>query len=227
MSLINEQDAAAIREQLAASIERPVQLALFVSTQSCAYCTLTRELAEGLCALHTDLTLAVYDLQADAELAALLGVDKAPALVVLGGAEGQDHGIRFYGIPSGYEFASLLEAIRMVGSDQIELQPATRAFLAELSAPLHLQVFVTPSCPYCPRAVALAHRLAYASPYITADAVEVTEFPELGERYHVMGVPRTIIDELVAVEGAAPEGMLLAKLVDAQRMATSIGSSIG
>jgi glutaredoxin-like protein len=151
MSLINEQDAAAIREQLAASLTRPVQLALFVSTQGYEYCELTRELAETLCALHDDLTLAVYDLQADAERAALLGIDKAPALVVLGGPAHTDYGVRFYGIPSGYEFASLLEAIRMVGSDSVELQPATRTFLAELTAPLHLQVFVTPSCPYCPR----------------------------------------------------------------------------
>jgi len=222
MSLFNQQDAQAIRELLAASITRPVQLALFVSTQSCEYCEPTRALADQLCALHDDLTLMVYDLQADAGRAAMLGVDKAPAIVVLGGPEQTDYGVRFFGIPSGYEFASLLEAIRMVGSDSVELQPATRAFLAELTAPLHLQVFVTPSCPYCPRAVALAHRLAYASPYISADAVEVTEFPELGERYHVMGVPRTIIDELVAVEGAAPEGMLLAKLVDAQRMALAM-----
>jgi glutaredoxin-like protein len=223
MSLINERDAQAIREQLAAGLTRPVQLALFVSAQNCEYCEITRELAEALCALHDDLTLALYDLQADAERAARLRVDKAPALVVLGGPAHTDYGVRFYGIPSGYEFASLLEAIRMVGSDSVELQPATRAFLAKLSAPVHLQVFVTPSCPYCPRAVALAHRLAYASPYVTADAVEVAEFPELGERYHVMGVPRTMIGELVSVEGAAPEGMLLAKLVDAQRMAAPQG----
>ena len=223
MSLINEADAQTIREQLAAGITRPVQLALFVSAQSCEYCAITRELVEALCALHNDLSLVVYALQADAERAALLGVDKAPALVVLGGSAQTDYGVRFYGIPSGYEFASLLEAIRMVGSDNVELQPATQAFLTELSTPLHLQVFVTPSCPYCPRAVTLAHRLAYASPYVTADAVEITEFPELGARYRVMGVPRTMIDELVSVEGAAPEGMLLAKLIDAQRMATPIG----
>ncbi len=219
MTIINEQEAQAIRAHLADSLTRPVQLALFVSAQRCAYCEHTRELAEALCALHDDLTLAVYDLQADAERAALLGVDKAPALVVQGGVEAQDYGIRFYGIPSGYEFASLLEAIRMVGSDTVELQPTTHAFLVKLTAPLHLQVFVTPSCPYCPRAVTLAHRLAYASPYITADAVEVTEFPELGARYHVMGVPRTMIDELVSVEGALPEGALLAKLIAVQATA--------
>jgi glutaredoxin-like protein len=136
---------------------------------------------------------------------------------VFGGTEGYDYGIRFYGIPSGYEFASLLEAIRLVGSDEVDLQPAMRQFLEGLTAPLHLQVFVTPSCPYCPRAVVLAHRLAYASPHVTADAVEVAEFPELGERYHVMSVPQTMIDDLVSVEGAVPEGMLLAKLIATQQ----------
>jgi glutaredoxin-like protein len=219
MSLFNEQDVTAIREHLAASLQRPVQLALFISDQNCEYCDLTRELLEALSALHDNLSLAVCDLQGDAERAAALGVDKAPGIVVLGGAEGHDYGIRFYGIPSGHEFASLLEAIRMVGSDTLELQPATRQFLEGLAAPLHLQVFVTPSCPYCPRAVVLAHRLAYASPHVTADAVEVSEFPELGQRYHVMGVPRTIIDEVVHVEGAVPEGALLAKLIAAQAAA--------
>ena len=219
MSLFNEQDATAIRERLAASLRRPVQLALFVSEQDCVYCEPTRELLETLSTLHEALSLTVYDLELDAERAAALGIDKAPGIVVLGGTESQDYGIRFYGIPSGYEFASLLEAIRMVGSDEVELQAATRQFLAGSTAPLHLQVFVTPSCPYCPRAVALAHRLTYASPYVTADAVEVTEFPDLGDRYHVMGVPRTVIDEVVPVEGAVPEGTLLAKLIAAQATA--------
>ena len=222
MSLLNEQDAQAIRAHLAASLRRSVQLALFVSDQNCAYCEPTRELLETLSTLHMDLSVTVYDLERDAERAVALGIDKAPGIVVLGGAEGNDYGIRFYGIPSGYEFASLLEAIRLVGSDEVELQAATRQFLAELATPLHLQVFVTPSCPYCPRAVTLAHRLAYASPHITADAVEVTEFPDLGDRYHVMGVPRTVIDEVVHVEGALPEGVLLAKLIAAQQAGVSL-----
>jgi glutaredoxin-like protein len=222
MSLLNEHDAQAIRAHLAASLRRPVQLALFISDQNCPYCEPTRELLETLSTLHADLSLTVYDIELDAERAAVLGMDKAPGIAVLGGAEGQDCGIRFYGIPSGYEFASLLEAIRMVGSDEVELQPTTRQFLAQLATPLHLQVFVTPSCPYCPRAVVLAHRLAYASTHVTADAVEVTEFPDLGDRYHVMGVPRTVIDEVVHVEGAVPEGALLAKLIAVQQAGVSL-----
>lgn len=77
---------------------------------------------------------------------------------------------------------------------------------------MKLQVFVTPTCPYCPRAVVLAYRLALASPQISAEGVEVTEFPDLGDRFAVMGVPKTVIDELIHIEGAVPEGVMLEKL---------------
>ena len=58
----------------------------------------------------------------------------------------------------------------------------------------------------------LAHQLAFASDKVTADMVEVSEFPHLGQRYNVMGVPRTVINEDIFIEGAAPEAMLLEKL---------------
>ncbi len=219
MALLQDKDRTIVRAELEQALRRPVSLALFVADRDCELCGVTRELLEEVSALHPSLRVAVYDLTADAARAAQLGIDKAPAIAVLEGDSAADYGIRFYGIPSGYEFASLIEAIRIVGSDTAELQPATHAFLAELTTPLHLQVFVTPSCPYCPRAVVLAHRLAYHSPYITADAVEVTEFPDLGDRYHVMGVPRTVIGETVYVEGAAPERMLLGKLEEALQAA--------
>jgi glutaredoxin len=80
---------------------------------------------------------------------------------------------------------------------------------------VHFQVFVTPTCPYCPQAVRLAHKLAIESDLIRADMVEAIEFPQLSNKYHVHGVPRTVINETVHQEGAAPEPMLLAKLLEA------------
>ncbi|MGC9041510.1 MAG: protein disulfide oxidoreductase [Roseiflexus sp.] len=215
MALLHDKDRKIVREQLEEGLQRPVTMAFFSSKENCELCDVTGELVEEVAGLHPLLRVETYDLQADAARAAELGVDKAPAIVILGGEAAQDYGVRFYGIPSGYEFVTLLEALRMVGSDTVELQPATRSFLNELKQPMHLQVFVTPGCPYCPRAGVLAHRLAYASPLITADVVEVTEFPDLGERYEVMGVPRTVIDDMVHIEGAAPESMVVGKLREA------------
>lgn len=215
MSLLKTEDQERVRTMLAESVQRPVRLVLFTSEYDCPTCDAAHEIVSTMVELNENLSLEVLDLEQTSARAAELGVDKAPGLVILGGTEQQDYGIRFYGLPSGYEFASLLEAIRMVGADEVELQPATRAALEHLTTPLHLQVFVTPTCPYCPQAVVLAHRLAYASAFITADMVEVSEFPELGDRYEVMGVPRTVIADVAAVEGAVPEGVLRAQIEQA------------
>jgi predicted DsbA family dithiol-disulfide isomerase len=61
--------------------------------------------------------------------------------------------------------------------------------------------------------VVLAHKLAFASPHITADMVEASEFPHLTAKYHVYGVPRTIINEVIQIEGAVPENVLLPELM--------------
>jgi glutaredoxin-like protein len=132
-----------------------------------------------------------------------------------GGDDVKDYGIRFYGIPSGYEFSSIIEDIMMVAEGESGLSAETKAWAAALESPVHLQVFVTPTCPYCPRAVLLGHQLAMESDMITADMVEAIEFPHLSNKYSVQGVPRTVINETVHLEGAAPEAMMLGKLKEA------------
>ena len=179
------------------------------------YCPEVVALATELAELSPKLGVAVHDAEADAAALFMYGFDKTPALAVVavdGTGAVQDFGIRFYGIPSGYEFMSLLDAIQTVGSDEVQLAPDTLKFLEALESDVHIQVFVTPTCPHCPRAVILAHHLAYASSHVTADMVEATEFPELSARYSVYGVPRTVINEVVHQEGAAPEPLLLQKL---------------
>jgi len=59
----------------------------------------------------------------------------------------------------------------------------------------------------------LAHRLAMESDWIRADMVEATEFPHLANKYQVYGVPRTVINETIQVEGAVPEPMFVEELM--------------
>ncbi len=215
MALMQEKDRKAVREAFA-GLNRPVEIVLFTSEESGEYSDVTHELLQEVVELNPLLRLSVYDLTKDGAYAAELGIDKAPGIVFLAGEERKNHGLRFAGLPSGYEFASLIEAIRLAGgATQPDLQSATMELLNTIKAPMHLQVFVTPTCPYCPRAVVMAYRLALANPYITAEGIEVTEFPELGDRYAVMGVPKTVIDDLVHIEGAVPEGMMADKLREA------------
>ena len=211
MPLLDKEIADQIKQELA-DLAGPVRLVMFTQEFECQYCAETRQLVEEVAALSGQLTAEVYDFVTDKEKAEKLGVDKIPAVAVIGA---EDYGVRFYGIPSGYEFTSLLHAIKLVAAGKPELSEETLQALAEIAEPVHMQVFVTPTCPYCPQAVVLAHHMAVASPMIRADMVEATEFPHLATKYQVMGVPRTVINETVHVEGAAPEPMVLEKLREA------------
>lgn len=213
MRLMDTDTQNQVRDLLSA-VQSPVTIHMFTQDFECGYCKETRQIAEEVAELSDHVTLQVHDFVKDQALAEAMGIDKIPALAI-NGENDRDYGIRFYGIPSGYEFTSLLEAILAVGTGEHDLDAATIAYLDSLETPLHLQVFVTPTCPYCPQAVVLAHRMALASDKVRADMVEVTEFPHLGQRYEVMGVPRTVINEETYLEGAAPEKMLLDKVKDA------------
>lgn len=205
MALLNE----AIRKEVQAAladVKQPVVLKIFTQAFECQYCKETRELVEEVAALSDHLSTEVYDFVKDAEVAQRYGIDKVPAVAVVGK---KDYGVRLYGIPAGYEFGTLIEDIKMVAQGDSALAPETRATVAKLTRPIRIQVFTTPTCPYCPRAAVLAHQLAVESDLITADMVEVTEFPYLGQKYEVMGVPRTVIDETIHIEGAVPEPWLM------------------
>lgn len=211
MPLLNDEIRQEVSKILA-NLSGPVRLVMFTQDFECDYCTETRQLVEEIAELSDQITAEIYDFQADRAKAEELGIDKIPAIAIIGA---QDYGIRFYGIPSGYEFGSLLQAILSVAAGKPELSDNALGVVAGIRKPVHIQVFVTPTCPYCPQAVTLAHQLAIASPLIRADMVEVTEFPHLAVKYQVMGVPRTVINETVHIEGAAPESHVVAKLQEA------------
>lgn len=215
MSLLKEEDRQHLTGEFA-GLQQPVKVIVFTQEFECQFCRETRQIAEELTALSDKIDLEVYDFEADKEIAEQFNVDKIPATIVMrDGDSAKDYGIRYYGIPSGYEFSSLVQDVMMIGSGEHGLSEATREWLADLSEPMHLQVFVTPTCPYCPRAVVLAHQMAMASDLVTADMVEATEFPDLSMKYQVMGVPRTVINETVFQEGAAPEALILSKMQEA------------
>ena len=127
----------------------------------------------------------------------------------------RDYGIRFFGIPSGYEFSSLIEDIMVVSKDRTDLTDETRQRLKKLSRPVHIQVFVSVTCPYCPRAVSLAHKLAYESDSIRADMVEISEFTHLAHKYDVFSVPKVVINEVIQFEGVLPEPAFVSKVMEA------------
>jgi glutaredoxin-like protein len=209
--MIPDRDKPKVREKLS-RMDKPVTLVYFTQENECLYCRETRELLEDLVELSEHIKLEVYDFVADADKAREYGVTKIPGIVMLGD---KDHGIRYFGVPAGYEFAGLLEDLVMVSNRDSGLSKTSRARLKALTQPLHVQVFVTPTCPYCPGVVRLAHQFALESDLVTGDMVEATEFPELSNRYAVMGVPKTVVNEISALEGMVGEDDFLEAVLTA------------
>ncbi|MDA8363739.1 MAG: FAD-dependent oxidoreductase [Gammaproteobacteria bacterium] len=179
----------------------PVRLLYFTQSQACGACAGQRGLLEELAALSDKLTLEVSDFVADADKAHAYGVDKVPATVVpIDGGRG----LRFFGLTGGYELVSLLEAILMVSTGHSGLDPAIEMLARRIREPVHLEIMVTLTCPYCPRMVQFAHQLAFAVKDIQADMIDAAEFPTLVQRYQVQGVPLTVINERRGFEGALP-----------------------
>jgi glutaredoxin-like protein len=193
-------------------LKNPVKLVNFTQEVECQFCKETRELLAELAGLSDLVSLQVYDFQSDKQKADAHGVDKIPATVVQGE---KDYGVRYYGFPGGYEFAALLADVVNVSVGQTDLKPQTQEALSKIEKPVHLQVFVSPTCPYCPGAVILAHKFAIECDLISADMVETSEFPHLVQKYQVMGVPKTVVNGEFSVLGAVPEEKLLEEITKA------------
>jgi len=202
-------------------VQEPVQVLFFGTKDNCEYCNEARQLIEEVTALSDKVDLSVYDINEHADVASQFNVTNTPGIVIAAkdNAEVKNLGVQFSGIPSGHEFSTLITDILIVSRRESGLDEKTRAFLKGLTQPLLLQVFVTPTCPYCPRAVLLAHQMAMENPQmIRAEGVEATEFPELAGRFNVRGVPQTVINSGAgSVVGAVPEQNLLAEIMQAMQ----------
>ena len=141
MSFIKEKDRQGIKKRLE-EMTGPVKIINFTQELECMYCRETRELMEELAELSDKLTCQVYNFQLDEEIAKAYRIDKIPATVIEGD---MDYGIRYYGIPAGYEFAALLDTIIEVSKNDSGLAENIREKLKEIVSPVHIQVFVTPT----------------------------------------------------------------------------------
>ena len=182
-------------------LQSPVRLVFFTQEHACAACREQENLIKELEVLSDKISLEIRDLIVDTDVARTYGINKVPATAVIGE---KDYGIRFYGMTMGYEFSSLIEAILMVSAGKSGLAPEILHLLGLIDVPVHLEVMVTLTCPYCPHMVHLAHQMAIADEHIRADMIESSQFPQLVQRYEVSGVPRTVINEGASFEGALP-----------------------
>jgi glutaredoxin-like protein len=145
--LLRDDIVKQVKEVFDSQLKNAVEILFFGSKDDCEHCDDTWKLVEEVSDISDKLHLSSYDLQDDAEIAQQYHVTMAPGLVLAAKGQDQiiDYGIRYAGIPSGYEFSSLIQDLVLVSSRDSGLSQETRTALAELKQPVHLHVFVTPT----------------------------------------------------------------------------------
>jgi alkyl hydroperoxide reductase subunit AhpF len=142
MPLMTEEVASQLKDEFA-QLVNPVRLAVFSQALADPESEQVRRLVEELAAIDSRISVEACNFVLDKEKVEALKIARIPAIAVM--AADKDYGIRMYGLPSGYEFGSLIEAILDVSRGDSGLSDPTRAALKELTQPVHLQVFSTPT----------------------------------------------------------------------------------
>ncbi|MEM2098840.1 MAG: thioredoxin family protein [Candidatus Bathyarchaeia archaeon] len=204
MSLIPWDKKEQLKAELKEKLDGAVKIVMFTQEVECRFCADTRQLVQEFAELNEKIKVEIYDFVADAAKAKEYGVDKIPAIAVIGT---RDYGVRFYGMPYGYELRTLVEAVIAVSRGRTDLSDKTKAILADVKTPVRIQVFVTLTCPNCTAAAAVAYKLAVESTWIHADVIDAGEFPVLAQKYAVIGVPKVVINDKVEFTGAFSEDL--------------------
>jgi alkyl hydroperoxide reductase subunit AhpF len=142
MPLISEDVAAQLKQEFQ-ELKSPVRLQVFSQALADPQSEQVKRLVEELAAIDSKLQAESYNFVLDKDKAESLGIQRIPAIAVLG--EKKDYGIRMYGLPSGYDFGVLVDAILDVSRGESVLQQETKAALAALDRGVHIQVFSTPT----------------------------------------------------------------------------------
>jgi len=209
MVIVIDEEAVKYMREKFKGLKHKVTIHLFTSKDNCPYCSETEEIVRRVAEESPLITISHYDDEESSREAEVMGVDKYPAIILHGKEE---YNVRYFGAPMGLEFGALIDDIVDVSTGEPELPRDVWEEAAGIEEKVHIQVFTTPPCPYCPQMVREAHKLAVVNRNIIADMIEALEFRELAMRYRVMAVPKTVINEEIFIEGVVPIEVLVEKI---------------
>ena len=142
MPILAERDQEAVRKEFQ-RIQGPVKLVVFSQELVAGdMCRQNEQLVREVAELDERITVEVLNPQIDRARAEAYGVEDVPAIVVEGA---RDYGIRFLGVPHGYEFSNLIDAIIVASSGEAQLSEETKSSLAGLTGEVSIKVFSTPT----------------------------------------------------------------------------------
>mgnify|MGYP001766742484 CR=1 FL=1 len=183
-------------------IGSPVKMRVFAVPDHCVFCNTVEELVGKLSEMSDKVRVVRSGFDPDEPAARDYGIERHPALIIDGK---RDFGMRFSGIPMGFQFGVLVEDLVMASIGVTDLSEETKIKLRDVKSPVDIQVFTLPDCPGSPRMARAAHKFCIENINITAEIVDVLEFKELAAERHVLETPKTVINGEVEIQGVVSE----------------------
>ena len=213
MGLLKDTDIQFLKEKFGKELGEEVKVIAFTSeNQNKDNNTVFKDILTEVSDLDERIKLEFYS-EDDKEMVEKYGITMYPAFAMVGE---KDYGVRFYGIPSGYEFAALIENLVDISKNKSAFPADLLDEVKSINEEITIKVFVTPTCPHCPGAARKAHMFAMENEKILGEAIEANEFPVISEKYKVMAVPKIVIEakngKSVSFEGNYPEAHFIEKI---------------
>ena len=172
------------------------------------FSAVTVRLMKAIAELSDKIEVNVSDMAG--EKARRYGVSRSPSVLI----NPEKYRIRFTGAPVGEEGISFIQTMIRVSLGESTLTPVSKAKLARLKEKRHIQVFVSPTCPYCPGEVMNAFKAALERPdLVSAEAIEATENLDLARKVDLGGVPHTMVNGVTVSKGLQPEERFIDNLM--------------
>jgi glutaredoxin-like protein len=215
MTLLHENDSSLIKNLFASKLKREVKVLLFTADKGCEHCKDAVQLLREISAQSKNVKVEVLDIEQNERLATELNITLVPATVIL-----SNNGAKLYyfGLPGGYQLKCLIEDTLDASEGRADMSPKVREMIKRIDKPIDIKVFVTPACPYSPIVVRAAHRFAIENKMIRAQMIESMEFKEMTDKFVVMGVPKTFINDSIQFEGTLDDLQFAEKLSNAALM---------
>lgn len=198
-----------LKNKFSKELKGKVKLILFGEGDDCTFCLEYKELVDEISSLSDKLSAEHYPISSQEK--EKYGVEVAPSLVIYS----EEHGTSatFCGVPSNHFFAIFLEDLVDASRGGPSLPKGTIEKIKSIDFPVKIRVLVSQTCPYCPPAVKVAHDFSLINPKIKAEMIDSALFPALRQRYRVMGVPKTVINDRIEFTGARPSDEVLGELL--------------
>jgi glutaredoxin-like protein len=212
VKLLHENDRSFIKNLFDSKLKREVKVLLFTAEKGCEHCKDAEQLLKEVSAQSKNVKVEVLSVERNKQLATELGITLTPATVIL-----SNNGAKLYyfGLPGGYQLKCLIEDIVDASEGATDMSSNVRDLIKKINKPVDIKVFVTPACPYSPIVVRAAHRFAIENQMIRAQMIESMEYKDLTEKFRVMGVPKTFINDSIQFDGTLDDGLFAAKISDA------------